>query len=68
MENKKTFDEKMKYLETLVSKLNDSNLSFEETMKIYEESILLSNELKKEIDQAMKKVSIISENGNLEDF
>lgn len=68
MENKKTFDEKMKYLETLVSKLNDSNLSFEETMKIYEESILLSNELKQEIDQAMKKVSIIAENGNLEDF
>lgn len=68
MENKRSFDERLNELNELVSKLQDESIPFEESMEIYNKCKKLSDELKKELDEAITKVSLINENNEKEDF
>lgn len=46
MENKKSFEDRLNYLNELVNKLQDSNLAFDEALNIYNECMNLSSSLK----------------------
>lgn len=68
MENKKSFEERLNYLNELVNKLQDSNLAFDEALNIYNECMSLSSSLKEELNQAISKVTLINEKNQEEDF
>ena len=67
MENKKSFDERLKELNVLVSKLQE-DIPFEESLEIYNKCKVLSEELKKELDETISKISLVNENNEKEDF
>ena len=67
MENKKSFDERLKELNALVSKLQE-DIPFEESLEIYNKCKKLSEELKKELDETITKISLVNENNEKEDF
>ena len=68
MENKLTFEEKLTKLNDLVNKLQDNSISFEDSVKIYNESIKLSEELKNELNNTLTKITLVNENNDEEDF
>lgn len=68
MENKKSFEDRLNYLNELVNKLQDSNLAFDEALNIYNECMNLSSSLKEEFNQAISKVTLINEKNQEEDF
>ncbi len=68
MENKKSFEDRLNYLNELVNKLQDSNLAFDEALNIYNECMNLSSSLKEELNQAISKVTLINEKNQEEDF
>ena len=67
MENKKSFDERLKELNVLVYKLQE-DIPFEESLEIYNKCKVLSEELKKELDETITKISLVNENNEKEDF
>lgn len=67
-ENKKTFEDKMNYLNDLANKLQDSSLPFEEAMNIYQEAKKITLELQNELDNALSKVSIVNEDNTEQEF
>ena len=67
MENKKSFDERLKELNVLVSNLQE-DIPFEESLEIYNKCKVLSEELKKELDETITKISLVNENNEKEDF
>ena len=67
MENKKSFDERLKELNVLVSKLQE-DIPFEESLEIYNKCKVLSKKKKKELDETITKISLVNENNEKEDF
>lgn len=63
-----TIEQKFELLEQLVSKLENEKLSLEESIKVYEEAMKLSKELSLELNEVTKKVMLIQEEGNIEEF
>lgn len=57
MENKQNFEAKLNQLNELVNKLQDNTISFDESLVLYENAVKLSDELKKELDQAITKIT-----------
>jgi exodeoxyribonuclease VII small subunit len=57
MENKQNFEAKLNQLNELVNKLQDNTISFDESLVLYEKAVKLSDELKKELDQAITKIT-----------
>lgn len=57
MENKQNFEAKLNRLNELVNKLQDNTISFDESLVLYEKAVKLSDELKKELDQAITKIT-----------
>ena len=57
MENKQNFEAKLNQLNELVNKLQDNTISFDESLFLYEKAVKLSDELKKELDQAITKIT-----------
>lgn len=55
MEKKVTFEEKMAKLDQIVEKINEGNLSLEDTMILYTDGKKLINELTQELDLAEEK-------------
>ncbi len=69
MEKTKSFEEKLKELESLVSELEDEGKGLEESVALYEKAKNLSKELSKELDEASKKVaSLLEEDGSSKPF
>ncbi len=64
---KKKFEEALQELETIVQRLEDGNLSLDESLALFEEGIKLSRLCSQRLDEAEKKVEILlkSENGSL---
>lgn len=56
----KSFKENLERLESIVSELDDGTLSLDEMIKIYEEGMLLSAELRNYLDAAELKIIDIS--------
>jgi len=53
------FEEALQKLEAIVKRLEDGNLSLEESLKAFEEGIRLSRFCSKKLDEAEKKVEIL---------
>jgi exodeoxyribonuclease VII small subunit len=64
---KVTFEQQIESLEAIVEKLEDGDLSLEDSLAHYEKGIKLTKECQKLLDKAQQKVSILNED-NLEDF
>lgn len=67
------FEKKLDRLEEIVVKMEEGDLSLDESLKLFEEGIHLSRQCHSEIDQAEQKVKLllkVDENGDpiTEDF
>jgi exodeoxyribonuclease VII small subunit len=64
---KKKFEEALQELEMIVQRLEDGNLSLDESLSLFEEGIKLSRLCSQRLDEAEKKVEILlkNENGSL---
>ena len=54
-----TFEEGMQALEELTAKLNDGDLSLDETMKTYEEGMALAEKLAEKLAQCERRIEQI---------
>jgi exodeoxyribonuclease VII small subunit len=54
-----SFEESLKKLESIVDRLEKGDLALEESLKLFEEGVELSNSCKKELDTAEGKVQML---------
>jgi len=59
---KERFEDALKKLEKVVSKLEDGNIPLEESLKLFEEGIRLSRFCNQKLEEAEKKVEILMKN------
>lgn len=64
---KKRFEEALQELEAIVQRLEDGNLSLDESLALFEEGIKLSRLCAQRLDEAEKKVELLlkDEDGSL---
>lgn len=60
-----TFEEKLKLLEDIVSKMENDQLGLKETVELYQKANELSKQLNEELNESLKKLSYIVENGEV---
>ena len=61
---RKKFEEALQELETVVQRLEDGNLSLDESLALFEDGIKLSRLCSQRLDEAEKKVEILLKNEN----
>lgn len=61
MEKKQTFEEKLTRLNEIVEKVENTALSLEDAMKLYEEGNSLIKDLQKSLDEAETKIQVIKD-------
>ncbi|MBR5750577.1 MAG: exodeoxyribonuclease VII small subunit [Bacilli bacterium] len=61
MEKKQTFEEKLTRLNEIVEKVENTTLSLEDAMKLYEEGNSLIKDLQKSLDEAETKIQVIKD-------
>ncbi|MBO4737322.1 MAG: exodeoxyribonuclease VII small subunit [Bacilli bacterium] len=61
MEKNKTFEEKLTRLNEIVEKVENTTLSLEDAMKLYEEGNSLIKDLQKSLDEAETKIQVIKD-------
>ena len=61
---KKKFEESLQELEPIVQRLENGNLSLDESLALFEEGIKLSRLCSQRLDEAEKKVEILLKNEN----
>ncbi len=57
------FEEALKRLEQVVERLEEGDVPLEEALKLYEEGVRLSRQCAQKLDEAEKKVEILSRDG-----
>ncbi|NYF51047.1 exodeoxyribonuclease VII small subunit [Tunturiibacter gelidoferens] len=57
------FEEQLTALETVVEKLERGDLSLDESVRLFEEGVKLSNACKKELEAAEGKIQVLVEQG-----
>ena len=60
-EKEKTFEENLALLEELVKKLETGNLDLDESLKIYEDAIVLREKCRKFLEESERKVEKLME-------
>lgn len=60
-----TFEEKLQNLEDIIKKLENETISLDESVKLYQEAKKLSKELNDELNDSMKKLSFVVEDGQI---
>ncbi len=55
-----TFEQSLKKLEAIVAKLESGDIPLEESLKLFEEGIALSEACKKELEEAEGKVEMLT--------
>lgn len=65
----KTFEQSISELEDIVSKLENGDVSLDESLELFEQGIKLSKNCQKILDTAEKKVSVLmaNEDGEMEE-
>lgn len=58
------FEDNLTALETVVERLERGDLSLEESVKLFEEGVKLSNACKGELDAAEGRVQVLAEQGS----
>ncbi|MBR6226097.1 MAG: exodeoxyribonuclease VII small subunit [Bacilli bacterium] len=61
MEKKQAFEEKLTRLNEIVEKVENTTLSLEDAMKLYEEGNSLIKDLQKSLDEAETKIQVIKD-------
>lgn len=61
MANKKTFEESMDELETIVSALEKGDCPLDEAVKLFEKGVKLSKDCHKTLNEAEQKIKILTE-------
>jgi exodeoxyribonuclease VII small subunit len=56
---RKTFEEELKELETLVAQLDSGQLSLEDSLKAFERGVSLMRSLNQRLDEAERKVEVL---------
>lgn len=64
--NKKNFEESISELEEIVRKLEDGELSLEESIEYFQKGVELSQICNKKLDEAERKITMLLDNGNNE--
>lgn len=67
MENK-TFEEKLARLEEIVKALEKDSLTLKESISLYQEGKTFSQDLNKELNDSMNKLSFIVEDGEVKTY
>ena len=69
MENNKSFEEMMQNLETIAKDLESGDLSLDDSVKKFEEGMKISKECSKILEDAEKKITILTKDseGNLKE-
>ena len=57
-----SYEEMLKKLEEIVQEIDDSNVPLEESMKKFEQGVVLCNNMYKKLSQAEEKVKILIDN------
>ena len=60
----KTFEESMKELEEVVAKLESGEVTLDESLKLFEKGIKLSSSCQKKLDEAERRVKILTGSGS----
>ncbi len=63
MAAKKDFDSRMAELETIIRRMEEGQLSLEETLKLYEQGMKLHKSLTQELDTAEKRMMELTDSG-----
>ena len=63
-----TFEDKLKRLEEILSKLENDKLGLEESVLLFEEGKKLFSELQVELDKSIEKLAYIVEDGEVKPF
>ncbi len=65
-DQEQNFEDSLQRLESIVSKLEDGELSLEESLTLFEDGIRLSRECQKRLDQAGRRIDVLlkDESGN----
>lgn len=67
--NEKTFEQKIKELEKIVSELESGNVDLDEAIKKYSDAMKLAKECSDKLKNAEAQINkVLTENGTLEDF
>ncbi len=68
----KTFEDSMNELETIVTQLETGDITLDDSLKLFEEGIKLAKTCQNKLEEAEKKVKILTKTSNgemsLEDF
>lgn len=67
-EKKANFEENMTKLEKIAKDLENSDLSLDDSMKKFEEGMKIAKECKEILDNAQKKITILTDDGTEENF
>ncbi len=59
-----TFEEQLTALETVVERLERGELSLDESVRLFEEGVRLSNACKKQLEEAEGRIQVLVEQGN----
>lgn len=60
----KTFEESMTELEAVVSQLEAGDITLDESLKLFEQGIKIANSCRKKLDEAERKVKILTAGAN----
>lgn len=59
-EKKQTFETSLEDLEKIVRKLEDGDLSLEESLKLFEDGVKLSRECQERLNQAERRIEVLT--------
>lgn len=62
MKNKISFESAMKQLEDITQKLENGDLTLEESIELFQKGMELSNVCSKQLDQAERKITMLIQN------
>ena len=68
MAKEQTLDQSFEKLEEMIGKLEQEDISLEESFKLYKEGIKLIKSCNDKIDKVEKEVLKLNENGELDEF
>ncbi|MEZ5344092.1 MAG: exodeoxyribonuclease VII small subunit [Pyrinomonadaceae bacterium] len=63
-DNKKTFEDSLHKLESIVGQLEDGDLSLEESLKLFEDGIKLSRECQERLSKAERRIEVLLRDEN----
>ena len=67
-ENKKTLEDAFEELEEIIEKMNDKEVSLDDSFALYTEGTKLLKYCNEQLDMVEKKMLVLSEEGELHEF